>query len=469
MSHPTPWEFHPVHHPSYIDFFEEVLAETTDPLEIEAKYEEQFATDPWYIHLYRTTHAYHGVHPFYMWYWGAHALQHLGGVIVVGGDTRAVRRLGFKPASTLARRAGDGRGRRRAPPDDHAPAYAAADDRRRHVKLRMRAFPFRAPTWPGGVEPGRRSNARPASTSTPSGLGATRCGSPGPMVLDGVTGPVDPRPGRAAHRRPRPLRPASRAPAIFAANHASHVDTAAPAHVAPGAVPPPHDRGRRRRLLLRHAMEGRGVGVRAERHSHRAHQGVAAVGRPPGRPDRRRVVRDHLSRGWPQSPDGWAPGVPGRRRLPVDPLRRAGRARPHRGHAADPARGGAKSIRPSTTTVTFGAPMRPEDGEDARRFGARIETRSRRWPTSRPPTGGRARQRAPAASHRRSPAQPPAPGGAPGPSARTAAAPAPTKPPGPSSKVDDVRWCRTSVGGRRGRRGGRARSRRRRAHRGGGR
>jgi len=101
MSHPTPWEFHPVHHPSYIDFFEQVLAETTDPIEIEAKYEEAFATDPWYVHLYRTSYAYHGVHPFYMWYWCAHALQHLGGVIIVGGDARAVRRLGFKPASTL--------------------------------------------------------------------------------------------------------------------------------------------------------------------------------------------------------------------------------------------------------------------------------------------------------------------------------------------------------------------------------
>jgi hypothetical protein len=101
MGHPTPWEFHPVHHPSYIDFFEQVLSETTDPAEIEAKYEEDFATDPWYVHLYRTSHAYHGVHPFYMWYWGAHALQHLGGVIVVGGEPRSVRRLGFKPASTL--------------------------------------------------------------------------------------------------------------------------------------------------------------------------------------------------------------------------------------------------------------------------------------------------------------------------------------------------------------------------------
>jgi hypothetical protein len=102
ISHPTPWAFHPVHHPSYIDFFEQVLAETTDPVEIEAKYEESFARDPWYVHLYRTSYAYHGVHPFYMWYWCAHALEHLGGVIVVGGDRAAVRRLGFKPATTLA-------------------------------------------------------------------------------------------------------------------------------------------------------------------------------------------------------------------------------------------------------------------------------------------------------------------------------------------------------------------------------
>ena len=42
-------------------------------------------TDPWYRHLYRNCYAYHGVHPFYMWYWGAHALDHLGDVIFVGG------------------------------------------------------------------------------------------------------------------------------------------------------------------------------------------------------------------------------------------------------------------------------------------------------------------------------------------------------------------------------------------------
>ena len=62
----------------------------------------RYATDEWYRHLYRTSHAYHGVHPFYMWYWGGHALEHLGAVIVVGGDPATVRRLGFRPASTLA-------------------------------------------------------------------------------------------------------------------------------------------------------------------------------------------------------------------------------------------------------------------------------------------------------------------------------------------------------------------------------
>ena len=100
MSHPTTWEFHPVHHPSYIDFFEQVLSISTDPVEVQ-KYEKQYAEDEWYRHLYRTSYAYHGVHPFYMWYWCAHALDYLGSVIIVGGDPRAVRRLGFKPASTL--------------------------------------------------------------------------------------------------------------------------------------------------------------------------------------------------------------------------------------------------------------------------------------------------------------------------------------------------------------------------------
>ena len=163
LSHPTPWEFHPVHHPSYIDFFEQVLSETTDPIEIEATYEQRFAEDEWYRHLYRTSYAYHGVHPFYMWYWGAHALQHLGGVIIVGGDRRAVKRLGFRPASTLTdalEMAEDVVG---AAAHDHPHPQPAHPDGRRDVKLpsparlaRRLPFPFRAAPVPLGVEPPER-------------------------------------------------------------------------------------------------------------------------------------------------------------------------------------------------------------------------------------------------------------------------------------------------------------------------
>ena len=101
MTHPTYREFHPVHHPSYIDFFEQVLPDTTDPVVMGQKWERQYAEDEWYRHLYRTGNAYHGVHPFYAWYWGAHGQQWAGKVIVVGGDPSTVRRLGFTPASTM--------------------------------------------------------------------------------------------------------------------------------------------------------------------------------------------------------------------------------------------------------------------------------------------------------------------------------------------------------------------------------
>ncbi|HEU4527705.1 MAG TPA: lactate racemase domain-containing protein [Actinomycetota bacterium] len=132
MFHPVPWEFHQVHHPSYVDFFEEVLAETTDPATIESKFEEHYATDPWYIHLYRKSYAYHGVHPFYMWYWGAHALDYLGDVIVVGGNRRACERMGYRAATTFKdalEMAGDTVGRSPSIAYFHMPPFMIADVR----------------------------------------------------------------------------------------------------------------------------------------------------------------------------------------------------------------------------------------------------------------------------------------------------------------------------------------------------
>jgi hypothetical protein len=37
-----------------------------------------------------------------MWYWAAHAMDHVGDVIWVGADRKAVARLGFRAASSLA-------------------------------------------------------------------------------------------------------------------------------------------------------------------------------------------------------------------------------------------------------------------------------------------------------------------------------------------------------------------------------
>ena len=101
-THPVPNAFHKVHHPSYIDFFNEILSETTNMHEIRERYEERYAYDPWYRTLYRNSHAYHGAHPFTVLYWAAHAVDYLGDVIFVGGDPMTTARMGCKRADTVA-------------------------------------------------------------------------------------------------------------------------------------------------------------------------------------------------------------------------------------------------------------------------------------------------------------------------------------------------------------------------------
>ena len=102
LCHPLRDEFHPEHHPSYVEFFHRCLAETTDAIELEKRFEAEFARNPTYTHMYRYGHAYHGVHPFYMWYWGEPARQHCGRVIAAGCEEPEVAaRLGWEAADTL--------------------------------------------------------------------------------------------------------------------------------------------------------------------------------------------------------------------------------------------------------------------------------------------------------------------------------------------------------------------------------
>jgi hypothetical protein len=102
LYHPLYAEFSPLHHPSYVDFFTDVLTITTSPERIAADYEEKFANDSWYVHLYRTGHAFHGVHPMYLWYQTAAAQRHCSDIVWVGADRESAARMGFRAASTLA-------------------------------------------------------------------------------------------------------------------------------------------------------------------------------------------------------------------------------------------------------------------------------------------------------------------------------------------------------------------------------
>jgi hypothetical protein len=102
ITHPLYDEFHPLHHPSYIEFFHRLLPETRDSFDLQRRYEAEFAHNPDYIRMYRTGNAYHGVHPFYMWYWGENGRAHVGKVIVVGAENaRTAGILGWQTARSM--------------------------------------------------------------------------------------------------------------------------------------------------------------------------------------------------------------------------------------------------------------------------------------------------------------------------------------------------------------------------------
>jgi hypothetical protein len=102
IDHPLEKKFNLLHHPSYVDFYNDLLPQTSDPYELQRRFEQSYAENARYRELYRTSYAYHGVHPFYMWYWGAHGMAHLGKVIVVNPKSeQAAHRMGFDVTSSM--------------------------------------------------------------------------------------------------------------------------------------------------------------------------------------------------------------------------------------------------------------------------------------------------------------------------------------------------------------------------------
>ncbi|MFB6352343.1 MAG: lactate racemase domain-containing protein [Bradymonadaceae bacterium] len=102
VTHPCYDEFDADYHPSYIEFFNRCLPQTRDSAELAHRWEEEFANNPNYVEMYRRGNAYHGVHPFYMWYWAENGADHVGQVIVVGPENDHVpERLGWQSADTM--------------------------------------------------------------------------------------------------------------------------------------------------------------------------------------------------------------------------------------------------------------------------------------------------------------------------------------------------------------------------------
>ena len=310
-----------------------------------------------------------------------------GRVIIVGGDPQAVRRLGFTPASTMddaLEMATDVVG---PPPDHHPPAHPAADAGGRALGRRSDGSPLAraaraAPgpphraTGPCAASGGRRSSSaastrrsasrtagrpsraaswcrrrsrRSAPTTTPSGPGGGRPASPArSSPTDRCGWPcrcwrrprsgasiVWPTSGRSTRRR----RATRRRPSSSPPNHHSHLDTP----LAITAIPEPWrghlvvgaaadyfftshaDRARRRRWCSTRSRSTRNVAGRqsADLARELIDDGWSLRHLPRGRPLARRL----------------GAAVQGRRRLPLDPDRRARRARVHRGRRLHPGQG----------------------------------------------------------------------------------------------------------------------------------
>jgi 1-acyl-sn-glycerol-3-phosphate acyltransferase len=230
-------------------------------------------------------------------------------------------------------------------------------------------FPWSAPTWPTSVErPAPERGVGAAYDSAWARRYPVRLARA--LVIDNVTRPL-------AHALASPavhgeeLVELVDAPAIFAANHASHLDTP----LLLSLLPP---RFRHRTVVAAaadHFFDRRW----------KAHLWAGALNAIPI--ERHRVNRrsadlaaELLAEGWSlvifpeggRSPDGWFQPFRGgaaylavRTGRPVVPVHLAGTRRllPK----------DARWVRRGRTAIRFGMPMVPDAAEDARRFGARIE------------------------------------------------------------------------------------------------
>jgi 1-acyl-sn-glycerol-3-phosphate acyltransferase len=230
-------------------------------------------------------------------------------------------------------------------------------------------FPLARPTWPGGVE------RPPVARRTGLDFDTDWARTPAARYARGLLVEWVMRPALAAVAGPR-IDGLDRiadlpAPAIFAANHHSHVDTPLVLVTLP-------ERFRHRTAVAAAAdyfFDSRWKGALSA-------LAMAAVPIDRSRVSRRSadLAASLLDDGWSlvifpeggRSPDGWGQEFRGgaaylsqRCSVPVVPVHLEGTGRI--------LAKGARRLTPSTVRVTYGGPMVADQGEDTRRFAARIE------------------------------------------------------------------------------------------------
>lgn len=252
-------------------------------------------------------------------------------------------------------------------------------------------FPLAAPSWPAGLPrpaPERRTGLdydHEWSRRYPVRLARA-------MVLDNVTRPLARMVAPTTVRGAEHLRRAE-APLIFAANHASHLDTPLLLTTLPAEL-------RHRTVVAAASDYFFDTTWKAVLWSF----SLAAIPIERSKVNRRSAdaAAELLAEGWNlvifpeggRSPDGWVRPFRGgaaylarRTGRPVVPVYLHGtrhvlpKSAPGRsvhtgrlppGGSGSEARGG-RVLRRSPVTVVFGTPLTPDQGEDARRFGARVE------------------------------------------------------------------------------------------------
>jgi nickel-dependent lactate racemase len=102
LVHPCGRTFDRVKYPSYVEVFEKLLPEITDPFELWELYAEEYAHRPEYVHKYRYGFGFHGSHPFILYGQGAYGFRYLSRIFLAGAsDFETARRLGFEPFATV--------------------------------------------------------------------------------------------------------------------------------------------------------------------------------------------------------------------------------------------------------------------------------------------------------------------------------------------------------------------------------